>query len=364
MASTPGDTAPQVTVTGWRQKRAWDAGALPPVERARPGVWSVALPMPNPLRYVTVYLLETRRGAVLIDAGWPSDEAWNALADGLAATGHSVSDIQAVLITHAHSDHLGLAGRVREISDAWIGLHEADVATIANHFKRPDMSADNRSWLAQRGASSEQTKDIVGQLDALPDVSRKLVQPDRFIEDASLPLGTGTGLRAVWTPGHSPGHLCFVDEIQNLLFAGDHVLPRVSPNIALNPRGRGNPLRSFLESLQRVESYDSAEVLPAHEYRFRGLALRGRDLARHHDTRLKEIARQVERAPGASTWEVARGLTWSRGWEQLNGLTHRSAISETYAHLVYLESAATVVNRGQAMDSWWPNANPSARQAP
>ena len=74
-----------VVVTGTLQKEAWDRKVLPPVEQVRPGLWSIPVPIPNnPLRYVLVYALELRGGGVaLVDAGWNTDDAWNALNAGL-----------------------------------------------------------------------------------------------------------------------------------------------------------------------------------------------------------------------------------------------------------------------------------------
>ena len=73
------------------------------------------MPIPNnPLRYVLVYALELDSGVALVDAGWPTDDAWEALNAGLIEAGGSMSDVQAVVVTHLHPDHYGLAGRVRK----------------------------------------------------------------------------------------------------------------------------------------------------------------------------------------------------------------------------------------------------------
>ena len=113
-----------VVVTGTVQKQAWDDNVLPPVEQVRPGLWSMPVPIPNnPLRYVLVYVLELDGGGVaIVDAGWNTDEAWSApqrRARGRPAA--CIADVRAVLVTHIHPDHYGLAGRVREASGAWIG---------------------------------------------------------------------------------------------------------------------------------------------------------------------------------------------------------------------------------------------------
>src|SRR3954468_16140175 len=90
---------------------------LPPVERVRPGLWSVPVPLPNnSLRYVFVYVFETDRGPYIVDAGWNTDDAYAALDAGLTTAGFGMAEVQGVLVTHIHPDHYGLAGRVREAS--------------------------------------------------------------------------------------------------------------------------------------------------------------------------------------------------------------------------------------------------------
>src|SRR5271166_5655494 len=132
--------APVIRVTGTLQKDAWDRDVLPPVEQVRPGLWSVPVPIPNnPLRYVLVYMFELDDGGVaMVDAGWNTDECWQALSNGLAEAGGSVSDVQAVLVTHIHPDHYGLAGRVRDASGAWVGLHPADAAQLQDRYVNTD----------------------------------------------------------------------------------------------------------------------------------------------------------------------------------------------------------------------------------
>ena len=104
---------------------------MPPVQQVREGLWSIPVPLPNTsLRYVLVYVFATAAGPYLVDAGWDTDEAYAALAAGLASIGTRVEDVRGVLVTHVHPDHYGLAGRVREASGARVALHPADAALI------------------------------------------------------------------------------------------------------------------------------------------------------------------------------------------------------------------------------------------
>ena len=123
VAGTPSDRIVSVPPTG--------PDPLPPVERLRPGLTSVPVPLPNnSLRYVFVYVFESEGGVYLVDAGWNTDDAYQALEAGLAFAGYAMSDVRGVMVTHIHPDHYGLAGRIREASGAWISLHPADAPDV------------------------------------------------------------------------------------------------------------------------------------------------------------------------------------------------------------------------------------------
>ena len=114
---------------GVLQREAWAAGILPPVEQVRDGLWSIPVPMPrNPLRYVLVYAFAIDDGLALVDVGMDTEESWNALVDGIAETGHHISDVRYAAITHLHPDHFGLAPRLRETTGAVLAMHAAQSA--------------------------------------------------------------------------------------------------------------------------------------------------------------------------------------------------------------------------------------------
>jgi glyoxylase-like metal-dependent hydrolase (beta-lactamase superfamily II) len=332
-----------VQVTGLAQRQAWDAGTLPPVELVQPGLWSIPVPIPdNPLRYVLVYVIELDDGVAIVDAGWDTPDAWDALCGGLAAAGGSVADVRGVVVTHIHPDHYGLAGRVRETSGAWIGLHPADAALLEGRYVATDrLVASMTDLLEVSGVPADLVPDLAGSSMQIRAFVR-MAPPDRLIEDGE-PLGlAGWDLRAVWTPGHSPGHLCFHSPERRLLLSGDHVLPRISPNISVHSQQIANPLADYLASLTTVEGLECDEVLPGHEWRFSGLADRVGELRAHHRARLDEILAALGRADGLTCWELVTRLTWSRPLETSSPFIQRAASGETLAHLVLLEGEGTV----------------------
>jgi glyoxylase-like metal-dependent hydrolase (beta-lactamase superfamily II) len=155
----------------------------------------------------------------------------------------------------------------------------------------------------------------------------------------------GHEVRALWTPGHTPGHLCFLLARDGLLVSGDHVLPRVSPNVSSYDHSDRDPLGDFLHSLTSLVGLGVTEVLPAHEYRFADLEGRVDELQRHHDERLALIEALLRERGASSSWALAEAMPWSRSWDDMAPYTKRSANGEVLAHLVQLE------RRGRAQRS-------------
>jgi glyoxylase-like metal-dependent hydrolase (beta-lactamase superfamily II) len=343
-----------IDISGVLQKQAWDDDVLPPVESLGQGLWSVPVPMPqSSLRYVLVYLLERPDGVTMIDAGWDTEEAWAALNAGLGKAGYEIGDVKSVLVTHIHPDHYGLAGRVRESSGAWIALHPADAEILPQRYVQMDgLLTTMRTHLLESGVPLDEIDTMRGaSMPVRGFVNAAL--PDVLLEDGDRPDVPGWELTAIWTPGHSPGHLCFYDEGRRVLLSGDHILPRITPNISFHPQQTGNPLADFLDALDKLIGLQVDEVLPAHEYRFRDLAARIVQLRNHHEHRLDEVCAVLKREPGATSWDIATQLTWSRPWSEIQFWTQRAALGETLAHLIVLETRGTVRRSPGTPQRWY-----------
>ena len=155
-------------------------------------------------------------------------------------------------MTHIHPDHYGLAGRVREASGAWVSLHPADARLIHERYDDPT------ALLGEMGVMLRRQGTPADEIVALQSASmpvRGFVDacvPDVLLEDGAKPDVPAWDLTAIWTPGHSPGHLCFWEDTHRLLMSGDHVLPRITPNVSFHP----GPARTRLAtSLSRCASW-------------------------------------------------------------------------------------------------------------
>ena len=302
-----------------------------------PGVRRVQIPLPIPaLKIINAYLLEGERGWSLVDSGIHTPDAEKALRDALAAEGIAMRDLRRVFITHLHPDHLGMAGM----------LEEAGVEVIMH---RPEIAMARYLW--------DKGYDALARVDAFflkhgmpPDVDQQMreawiqmgTRVDGFqlvpIDDGALADMGGRPMRVHWTPGHTDHHAVLVDEREEVLFSGDHVLPRITSNVGLYPYTRDDPLGDFLAALRAVRDLRVTRVLPAHGEPFDDLTGRVDEILAHHDARLDAVLAALgDRARDA--YGVARDL-----FPKLRSAhEERFALAETLAHLRYLERRGRTV---------------------
>ncbi len=334
MTTVPPPAAPAPEPVSPVQAAALRAGALPPVEEVRPGVLTIAVPFRGGVPDATLsYVLEGTDGALaVIDPGWAEDDDLGVLRAGLAAIGRTVDQVGLVVVTHLHADHLGAAAALRRASGARVAMHRLEVEAL--HREREDAAA-NDADIARWGLPDALVAGVVaawgsGRRMGLGRTEEPLA--DVFVEDGDVLPIAGRAVRALWTPGHTAGHLCLVDESDGLLLTGDHVLPRINPGIGLGGRTATNPLGEYLASLARLEAHADLEVCPGHEYRFRGVVSRARTLARHREERSRHVAAALDTLTVPTLFEVASRVPFSGGIDAMTGFLLASALTQTAFH--------------------------------
>lgn len=316
--------------------RAWhEPGAVEEGD----GVFRIPLPIADSSLHATnVYVIIGDQGLTLIDAGWALDEAREALSDGLASIGHRLSDIRDILATHVHADHYTMAMPLRRLTGSTVALGSGERPFLDNAMQQIHPGVFMYPYLQQAGAD-----EIVRELTAegfgrrLPAGSWEL--PDQWLEGGErFDVGEGRQLRSIATPGHTAGHVVFIDDHAGLTFTGDHILPTITPSIGYETPLASSPLSDYIASLNRVLAEPDTILLPAHGIPSPSTNDRARDLLDHHDARLASCLQAVEDA-GSNGLEVARRLTWTRqakSFDELNRLNQMLAVTETVAHLKVL----------------------------
>lgn len=300
-----------------------------------PGVHRVPLPLPNDgLRAVNVYVISTDSGLVCIDAGWAIPESRRLFVDALESLGHELSNVMRFLVTHVHRDHYTQAVDVRRDVGSRISLGLGEKPTLdklQDPSRSPLMSHVHQLVELGAGDLARTIEKWVGGHRA--DLAQ-WESPDDWMTAGPVALA-GRTLEAVETPGHTAGHLVFYDDAAGLLFAGDHVLPTITPSIGFEPVLSQNPLGAFLGSLRLVRERPDAQLLPAHGPVAPSVHARVDELLAHHGKRLDEIEAAV-RQGATSAFAVAGVLRWTRREHQLSDLDPFNAmlaVFETGAHL-------------------------------
>jgi glyoxylase-like metal-dependent hydrolase (beta-lactamase superfamily II) len=315
-----------------------------------PGVLAIPIEIiGSDLRHVFVYALECDTGVLLIDAGWSGDPALRRLDEGLHRMGRSVADVSGVLVTHNHSDHYGLAAQLKTESGAWIGMHPADTAQLPLRYgPHAEFRAELSAWLIQCGVPTPELDELANA--TMYGGGIEIVMPDRDLLDGDEVRLGSRRIQVIHTPGHSPGHLVFALSDEGVLFSGDHVLPKITPNVSAGPLGARDPLSAYLDSLATLRGLGDVAVMPAHVAQFSGLSTRLDELTEHHVRRLDETARCVAAAGGAggaTVWDVAQALRWSRPLDRFPAFLQRAALGESDAHLQRL----AVLGRASATET-------------
>lgn len=335
-----------VRASSTAQRDAWDARRLPEPECVADGLWAFAVPIPSSgLPYTLAYAFTGSDGIHVVDPGWDAPESVTSLESALAALGAGLADVATIVVTHHHPDHLGAASRLRKLTGARLVLSapEADVVAQAGDRDDPARYEETLEAWVVPASRHDELRTSFDHPSLVP-----AVDADVLVADGDrIELGDAGSLDVLLTPGHTSGHMCLVDRARGVVLSGDHVLPRIYAGIGIGTLPGTDPLGDYLDSLDRIAGIGDLEVLPGHEFRFTGLADRCQEIAAHHLRRTAEVAALRPELGDAPVWEYARRLTWTAGWDGLDGFHLHSALRQTDMHLELVRSgrAAAFLSR-------------------
>lgn len=324
----------------YEQPDDWtEPGAHPVV----PGVTRIPLRIPaDGLKAVNVYVIEDGQRLLVVDSGWATPVTFFELSSSLDSMGREPGEIGRFAITHAHHDHYTHALELRTRFGCRVSLGRGEAHSIARYAV--DGSSAHVANLRRAGATA-----LAADYAALKE--RDTVEDDAPWGDPDFWLDHGTQLRVedraldvLATPGHTRGHVVFRDPQDGLLFAGDHILPHITPSIGYEAAPEDLPLSSYLASLRLVSDLPDTLLLPAHGPVVASTHVRVDELLQHHEERFAQVLARLEMGD-STAFEVARALRWTRQHRPLADLdiTNRAlAIMETKAHLDVLVTDGTV----------------------
>jgi glyoxylase-like metal-dependent hydrolase (beta-lactamase superfamily II) len=301
-----------------------------------PGIIWIKLPIDDDRgpSHINAYLIRGDKGYLLVDSGWNTDSSFGTMHNTLVKNGVGFEDITQILVTHVHPDHYGMAGRIKKLSGATIAMHPIEKDMIVPRYVHmEELLHQTDRMLVDNGVphdEMEKLRDATVGLEHFIDPT----PPDITLRDgATITTGEFT-FQVIWTPGHSSGHLCLYEPQKKILLSGDHILPKITPNISVHPQSIENPLGRYIDSLKEMRRLKVELVLPGHDQPFTEYASRIDEIIHHHELRKQEILSVMGSEP-RTTYHIAREITWGENsrWHDLPPFHKRMAVFETLAHL-------------------------------
>lgn len=312
-----------------------------------PGVLWLRMPLPFGLDHINLYLLRHEHGWVVVDTGLntpQSREVWETVFSEVFAG----APVLAVIVTHCHYDHSGLLGWLvdRFQCPAYMSFGEYQALFITPpKGDKPDWAFSQ--FFRRCGLQEEQVKAFRPMLSQMSYAIDAPTSFRRLRENDRLRIGERCW-RVVIGSGHSPEHVCMYSEDDQLLIAGDQILPRITSSVCITAtEPEANPLGDWLASLRRFRTLsDEVLVLPAHERPFHGLHHRLGQLQQHHDAHLEALVSALENK--AQTVAELCPILFPRIRGSFDLLM---AMGETLAHINFLRDEG-VLTRTLDGEAW------------
>ena len=307
---------------------------------AAAGIHRLAIPTPFAVGRVNVYLIEDEP-LTLVDAGPNSGTSFDELQRGIAGLGHSLEDIELVVLTHQHIDHLGLVSLVAAHAGAEVAAIDVAVPFVENYSREAQEDDDfARNIMFRNGIP----QDVVTALQSVSQAFRawgSRADVTRVLRDGEAMAFRHRTLHVHHRPGHSPTDTVFHDRERRILIAADHLLKHISSNplITRSLDGSGErpqALVTYLESLRKTREMEVDLVLPGH----------GEPITDHRgliDERFALHRRRADKIHGLiaerprSAYEIARAL-----WGNIAVTQAYLTLSEVLGHIDLLLNAGRV----------------------
>ena len=309
-------------------------------EEILPDLFRIKIPLPeSPLKYLNSYVIRTAERNLIIDTGLNRKECLDAMLNGLKKLGVELAQSD-IFITHLHADHFGLVAKlVTDSSDILFSRPEKELMESWEGFD---------SMVGYAGGNGFPANELKAALDKHPGnkYGTDWIPELKVLEDGDAIDVGDYHFKCVATPGHTMGHICLYEPAKKVLVAGDHILIDITPNIQCWSDTQ-NPLKHYIESLDKVSKLDIDLVLPGHRRLIEDHHARIDELKEHHKNRLNEVL-DILKKPDQHAFQVASQMSWdikAESWDHFPVAQKWFATGEALSHLRCLEEEGKVSRR-------------------
>ncbi|MBD8004812.1 MBL fold metallo-hydrolase [Bacillus norwichensis] len=304
------------------------------------GIEIVKLDLPFRLNHVNCLLAEGETGWAIIDTGLHDTKTIARWEDILQ--GKNVSDLY---ISHYHPDHFGYAGGLQQKTGAKVSMTQVDEKSGKKVWGEEFIQEIRKNYTLSG------VPDRIAQLMTVnTEEFRKIITPypnvDHYFQEGEKILFGQHEYEVIFTPGHADGLVVFYSKENSVLLSTDHILPRITPNIAYWFHGVKNPLKAYMESLEKIKRLNVEFVIPSHGEPFYSANNRINEILKHHEERLAFVLKSIGRE--ITAYSLSKKLFAF----EMDAHEERFALGESIAHLEYLRHKG-YINKEIHNDTCW-----------
>ena len=260
--------------------------------RVEEDLYLLRLPLPFALDHVNVWLLEGETSWTIIDSGLGSKDCltiWESLLSGFLKS----KPVDKLILTHYHPDHVGLSGDLVERTGASVYMSRTEwlTANMLFHDGGSELNSAMLRLFHQHGLPDSLNQQMLKTKNIFASRCSSLPASYRRIQHGDMLNICGSKWQCRLGQGHSPEHIALYNKHRKILIAGDHILPKITPNIPMPVQEvSANPIDDYIKSLKTyTDIEDDVLVLPSHRLPFKGVGIRIEQLILHHHQRLATL---------------------------------------------------------------------------
>lgn len=302
----------------------------------------------NPLKSINIYVIKTDEGNLIIDTGFNNEENRKNMDELIEKLDLDLENTS-LFLTHLHSDHVGLASYLYKK-----GIKEIYLSEVDGNLLKDGVTLEGYQW-----QNAIKNAKIQGLMDENLDINDHPGYKNRPKETFPYKkINSGNKLKLgefdfvfIDEAGHTPGMLGLYEKDKKVLFCGDHILGKITPNITWWGEKYGDSLKTYLENLEKIKDYDIKHLYSSHRFLIEDVNKRIDELKCHHKKRLEESLSIVKKYKNISTRDVSKNLNWdirAKDWNDFPDSQKWFAVGEAQAHLAYLENKGLI--KGELKD--------------
>ncbi|ATW27435.1 MBL fold metallo-hydrolase [Candidatus Formimonas warabiya] len=307
------------------------------IEKVYHNIYKIEIPLPNsPLKATNAYFIRGKGRNLLIDTGFNRSECLDAMKKGIQEIEFSMENTD-LFITHIHADHSGLAGHLATpATNVYCGNYCAQALTDGNS----SLLGYYQDYIQQSGLYDEGFSIDLSLHPGYKYASDKIPKVNVIKDGDEIEVGDFS-FRCIDTTGHAPDHMCLYEPKHRLLFSGDHILGKTTPNNTIWDAPWAityDYLGAYLRNLDKIAALEIEVALPGHRMILRDCHQRIEELKMHHQNRLGNILEILgkEKMNGV---EVASKMKWdirAKSWTEFPPEQKIFATGEALSHLTHL----------------------------